>query len=63
MAGSLAASVSVPQKAEAGVEGLELFAAAPAQADDGFARWKAKVAPEQAEQEAPIPHEPAPSEK
>lgn len=52
VAGSVAAGVSLQNKAEAVVEGLELFAAAPAQAVDGYARWKAEVAAERAEQEA-----------
>lgn len=34
------------------MEGLELFAAAPALVDDGYARWKAESAAERAAQEA-----------
>ena len=52
VAGSVAAGGSLPKKEEAEVEGLELFAAAPAEADEGYARWKAEVAAERAEQEA-----------
>lgn len=52
VAGSVAAGVSLPKKAEAVVEGLELFAAAPAQGDDGYARWKAEAAADRAAQEA-----------
>jgi hypothetical protein len=52
VAGAVAAGGSLPKKGEAVVEGLELFAAAPAHADDGYARWKAEVAAERAEQEA-----------
>ena len=46
------AAVSLPKNQQAVVEGLELFAAVPAQADDGYARWKAEVAAERASQEA-----------
>ncbi len=52
VAGSAVAGVSLPKKREAVVEGLELFAATPAQADDGYARWKAEVEAERAAQEA-----------
>jgi len=52
VAGSVAAGVSLPKKDEAVVEGLELFAAAPAHADDGYARWKAEVEVERAALEA-----------
>lgn len=52
VAGSVAAGGSLPKKEEAVVEGLELFAAAPAEADDGYARWKAEAAAERAAQEA-----------
>lgn len=47
-----AADVSLPKKKEVVVEGLELFAAVPALADDGYARWKAEVAAERTAQEA-----------
>lgn len=52
VAGSVAAGVGKPKKEEAVVEGLELFAAASAKSDDGYARWKAEVAAERAAQEA-----------
>lgn len=46
------AGVSLPKNEKAVVEGLELFAAATAQAGDGYARWKAEVAAERAALEA-----------
>jgi hypothetical protein len=52
VAGSVAAGGSLLKKEEAVVVGLELFAAASAHADDGYARWKAEVETERAEQEA-----------
>lgn len=52
VAGSVGAGGNLPKKAEAVVEGLELFAAAPTEADDGYTRWKAEVAAERAEKEA-----------
>lgn len=52
VAGSLAAGVSLPKKEEAVVEGLELFATAPAPVEDGYARWKAEVTAERAAHEA-----------
>ena len=56
VASSVAAGAGLPKNEKAVVQGLELFAAAPAGAGDGYARWKAEVAAErgalEAEQEA-----------
>lgn len=47
------AGVSLSKNEEAVVEGLELFAAAPAEAGDGYARWKAEVEAERRATELP----------
>jgi hypothetical protein len=52
VAGSVVTGVSLPKNEKAVVEGLELFAAAAAEAGDGYARWKAEVEAERAALEA-----------